>query len=403
MAVVVVILIIVVVIIIIVKMSNKNSEIGKKGPAGGIIFYDKGNDNDGWRYLEVAPADTEFNAEWGVDLEDVSGTKTGIGYGKSNTQVIAKFLNNIGEKDKAAQRCLALNINGHNDWFLPSKDELNLMYQNLREKGLGDFGKGNNSEEWMDVFYWSSSQYDTDYNRSAWYQIFNSFEQETKYIGVQDTNYKIYPYRVRAVRAFKILDNKPNEINPQQNKNQVTSQPIVKPSATLYNIGDTGPASGTIFYDKGNFTDGWRYLEAAPTNTEFKAEWGVYTGNKDDGNFKGVDVPDTQNEIGAGRANTQKIIAKLQQLGETDRAAQKCVAMNIGGKNDWFIPSLDELNLMYQNLYIKGFGDFVPKSYWSSSQYLNYNGSAWRQHFKSGAKQYKYKYRTYRVRAIRAF
>ena len=29
--------------------------IGVSGPAGGVIFYDKGYESDGWRYLEAAP------------------------------------------------------------------------------------------------------------------------------------------------------------------------------------------------------------------------------------------------------------------------------------------------------------------------------------------------------------
>ena len=32
-----------------------------------------------------------------------------------------------------------------------------------------------------------------------------------------------------------------------------------------YKIGDVGPAGGYIFFDKGYYSDGWRYLEAAPS------------------------------------------------------------------------------------------------------------------------------------------
>ncbi|MBU4502161.1 MAG: PEGA domain-containing protein [Nanoarchaeota archaeon] len=44
---------------------------------------------------------------------------------------------------------------------------------------------------------------------------------------------------------------------------------IVPPPLT---IGRTGPAGGYIFYDKGNYSDGWQYLEAAPASTEWKGQ-----------------------------------------------------------------------------------------------------------------------------------
>jgi hypothetical protein len=40
-----------------------------------------------------------------------------------------------------------------------------------------------------------------------------------------------------------------------------------------YTVGQTGPARGIVFYDKGNYSDDWRYLEAAPAFLETKALW----------------------------------------------------------------------------------------------------------------------------------
>ncbi|MDR1216529.1 MAG: DUF1566 domain-containing protein [Treponema sp.] len=157
-------------------------EIGDIGPAGGIVFYDKGVKSDGWRYLEAAPAKMEFGAEWGVYGYDVAGTDVVVGTGKRNTQVIVERLRQSGESGTAARQCASLDIGGYKDWFLPSKDELDLMYQNLKRKGLGGF---------YGDYYWSSSQYST-YN--SWYQYFNG--------GSQGYYHKDTTHRVRAVRAF---------------------------------------------------------------------------------------------------------------------------------------------------------------------------------------------------------
>jgi hypothetical protein len=45
-------------------------------------------------------------------------------------------------------------------------------------------------------------------------------------------------------------------------------------TAGEYKVGDIGPAGGWIFYDTGQVTDGWCYLETAPVEAEFTAEWG---------------------------------------------------------------------------------------------------------------------------------
>jgi TolB-like protein len=127
--------------------ATKEYKVGDFGPAGGWIFYDKGRITSGWRYLEAAPSETEFTAPWGAYEKTVGGTATGIGTGKRNTEVIVNYLRGIGESGRAAQLCDSLVAEGYDDWFLPSKDELNLMYTNLKAKGKGEFGNG---------YYWSS-------------------------------------------------------------------------------------------------------------------------------------------------------------------------------------------------------------------------------------------------------
>jgi len=157
--------------------SGQVYKVGDTGPAGGIIFYDRGFVADGWRYLEAAP--TDFTAPWGYQI--VSGTDAAIGTGKRNTQLIVAVLNQRGESNRAAQICLGMDVNGYKDWFLPSKDELDLMYKNLKQKGLGGFS-GN---------YWSSTQWN---NEIAYVHQFGD--------GRHGHQYKYEALYVRAVRAF---------------------------------------------------------------------------------------------------------------------------------------------------------------------------------------------------------
>jgi len=68
-------------------------------------------------------------------------------------------------------------------WRLPTKEELNDMYENLHKKGVGGFAND---------YYWSSSEY---YAGFAWFQNF--------FYGLQLYYYKDLAFRVRAVRTFK--------------------------------------------------------------------------------------------------------------------------------------------------------------------------------------------------------
>ena len=152
--------------------------VGGEGPAGGIIFYDKGNNSGGWRYLEAAPKEAEFRAPWSVRNTRINNTRTEIGSGRQNTQLIAEtFSQTAGEWDTAAQLADELEINGYDDWFLPSRDELDLMYGNLKRRNLGDF---------MNEWYWSSTQ-NSEYTNNAEVQFFN--DGSISYGGKQRLNF----------------------------------------------------------------------------------------------------------------------------------------------------------------------------------------------------------------------
>jgi hypothetical protein len=167
--------------------------IGNNGPAGGIVFYDKGSYSDGWRYLEAAPSDQSTGIEWGNGSNFNIATAKAIGTGKTNTAAIIAAQ---GSGTYAATLCKNLSIGGFSDWFLPSKDELNLMLTNLVKAGLGGFevrpGGG------IRGVYVSSSQTDDTYDTyGAYVQDFRGGDGSFHY-----GNKMGDPYYVRACRAF---------------------------------------------------------------------------------------------------------------------------------------------------------------------------------------------------------
>ena len=177
-------------------------------------------------------------------------------------------------------------------------------------------------------------------------------------------------------------------------------------SELYYNIGDTGPGEGIIFYRIiGGFTvanigDPCHYLEAAPSNSSSSAEWG--------GNGTGVlgvttftsSTSEDYNKIGNGFKDSVTIWLHLGSIPETGRAAQVAKEATFGGWPDWFLPSSGELNQLYLQRNLKGI-NITSGSFWSSSQYDT--GGAWIQNFGTGSRGSDGKSASYEVRAIRAF
>ena len=150
-----------------------------------------------------------------------------------------------------------------------------------------------------------------------------------------------------------------------------------------YAVGDAGPAGGLVFYDKGSYSDGWRYMEAASTD-------------QGTGFVGGIPGTTTSSDVGSGKANTFYFQHAFHLNIDCIRASTELVS---GGYSDWFLPSLDELNLMFTNLQVNALGGFSLGVYWSSTALTTTTLSA--IDFNSG-KQVLTK-DTYRVRAARTF
>ncbi len=191
-------------------------KIGDTGPGGGLIFFVDYNDEYAtYDYLEAAPTDGVFASsatsgvwattvekcgatapqatncqtdtiytETGVALATIMGLHRGLFGGKAATAAIvarhdaggvAKNLYAAGVADDYV-------ANGITDWWLPSRNELAKMQENLNEKGVGGFSSDD---------YWSSSEAAVGV---AWFQYFTD--------GIQGGYLKGYSLYVRPVRAF---------------------------------------------------------------------------------------------------------------------------------------------------------------------------------------------------------
>ncbi len=167
---------------------------------------------------------------------------------------------------------------------------------------------------------------------------------------------------------------------------------------SLFAIGDIGPAGGYIFYENPDYlTDGWRFMEVAPQDyggPGTTRPWWV------DPALLAID--NTLAEIGSGPDNTQFIIDAIDPPGSTDdTAAEAADFYSLGGFDDWFLPSLNELLQVYNNLAAEGLGDFGTGAYWSSTE--DDIDNARTVLFLSGNPSVASKFTSYTLRPVRRF
>ena len=177
-------------------------------------------------------------------------------------------------------------------------------------------------------------------------------------------------------------------------KNEVDALIDNLQSKTEARVGDIR-AGGVVFWV--DPSDNRHGLVVAMSDYATYVEWGCY----------GTDLPTVPNvtssppiglgaEIGDGVSNTNAI------LNDCPSAPAALAARSYG--SDWFLPSINELNQMYDNRAtleaVSGFTAFSD-FYWSSTEYGS--NTAWRQNFSYGNQGNINKSFTLFVRAVRAF
>jgi hypothetical protein len=137
----------------------------------------------------VLPASGDLRWSAGQDLKEndtdyafreVSKTSTALGQGAENTKKILTAFPIAKYPSTAAAAAASYRGGGHNDWYLPSKEELNKLY--LKKDVVGGF---------LECDYWTSSEHK---GINAWVQLFPN--------GYQFLDKKMDYDRVRAIRSF---------------------------------------------------------------------------------------------------------------------------------------------------------------------------------------------------------
>jgi hypothetical protein len=180
--------------------SGGTCAVGDLAPGGGYVFHVSATTinvatgiSSGGIYLATAPQTwnggaVDPNAAWGCGGTTISGSfSSAVGSGAENTRLINAGCATAGI---ASRITAASSAGGFDDWFLPSLDELTLIYNNLKVPGLS------NLQSWN---YWSSTQSTTNTAGSARYWWFGAGALSGDTDKNNSAGSNMY---VRAIRAF---------------------------------------------------------------------------------------------------------------------------------------------------------------------------------------------------------
>jgi hypothetical protein len=431
-------------------------KLGDTGPAGGVVFYAAPTPQWWGQYFEVMTSKMAVSGSWTSVIAHpgdaaVQERTLGklLGFGTINTDrlvaISPQWRQMVG--DKMASRNPNLPNETARTWSVPSKDELDALYTYITTSSsplATAFATGLRGQP-----YWTSSEASDTF---AWYQLFHDGTQFTDANGIvrgltgnkdrtksskhKGSNFKparmIFPFvRPFAPVGVFLPPAPPFPFIPAEGGR---SSPSCAAGVSCQ-VGDIGPGGGLVFYDAGSRQSWGRYLEASPASCEGVGKvWrNAAPGQKGTGQLPllyptwatAARQRVQSKAIGMGKANTELIFLQHKKLplpAIQATAAGYAFTLECGGQDDWFLPSKDELDTLYNVLkmnfhglnWLNAFG-FERGFYWTSSEYNN--ETAWTQYWVDGQQFDREKWlagnqkllangldpRPFRVRAIRAF
>ncbi len=161
--------------------------------------------------------------------------------------------------------------------------------------------------------------------------------------------------------------------------------------------GYIGGSGGYVFFDKGETTNGWRYLEAATNYLVNTANGNQYFdwNNCNSTTF----LAGLSNDIGTGAANTTII---RNGCNFTTNAAAMAQSTSLNGQSDWFLPSLEELRMLY-SLKRENIISYNSNVYSLISSSQQSNTTNWAFNFSTGVQAFMTKTEDSRVWQVRRF
>ena len=393
--------------------------VGDRGPGGGIIFYIASagfscdNSRNYCNILEMAPTDVGGgDVAWCSDTtHSVGTTGESIGLGGANTRAM---MTSSGAHSACASGAGYLadsyvSSNGTSDWYLPSMNELQMMYYKFLSNGgeLSTMGQFSDAPRYGNA-YWSSTELAGSSTYARVKNFGNWFDGNPEY-ALPKATVGSGVGRVRPIRAFTnapaaSLPSAPTSVVARPtgyNSASVTFTPSTSDGYSLISeyiavstpgnisasisasevgpIAVSGLTPGTSYTFKVKARNSVGVTESAASTAISTNSYGVYhVGDIGPSGGYIFFVTDTPFACASGSCNYVEAAPVDLTPGTWESATATALAYRGGGRSDWYLPSSEMQQYMYDNLAYVGLGSFPCANsygdgcrgveYWSSTE-----------------------------------